>query len=140
MSQAVSGGCICGGVRYVVTSKDKLRPVIACHCEQCRRFSGHFVAATATRKQYFSLLQSDSLKWYSYQNSLRQGFCGECGASLFFEDEQSERISIAAGTLDQSQGLHIAAHIFAAEAGDYYRIDGNVPVSQAGEHEVVLPL
>ncbi len=48
--------------------------------------------------------------------------------------------AVAAGTLDQSQGLHIAAHIFAAEAGDYYRIDGNVTISLAGEHEVVLPL
>lgn len=48
-------------------------------------------------------------------------------------------MSIAAGTLDQPQGLTIAAHIYAAEAGDYYTIDASVPVSVGGDHNVVLP-
>lgn len=134
---AITGGCICGAVRYQVTGA--LRPVIACHCQQCRRFSGHFVAATATRKAYFQLLQADGLKWYGYQFGLRQGFCQVCGSSLFFEDEQGERISIAAGSLDQAQGLSIAAHIFAAEAGDYYQIEQTVPVAADGTHAVQLP-
>ena len=137
-SKPISGGCICGAVRYQVNGA--LRPVIACHCEQCRRFSGHFVAATATRKTYFQLLQADGLKWYSYQSGLRQGFCQECGSSLFFEDEQSARISIAAGSLDQPQGLKLAAQIFAAEAGDYYQLDTSVPISENGTHSVQLPL
>lgn len=135
---AITGGCICGAVRYQVNGS--LRPVIACHCEQCRRFSGHFVAATATRKNYFQLLNASGLKWYSYQSGLRQGFCQNCGSSLFFEDEQGERISIAAGSLDQPQGLNIAAHIFVAEAGDYYPIDHSVPVAMDGSHSVQLPL
>lgn len=135
--QPVTGACMCGSVRYQVNGP--LRPVIACHCEQCRRFSGHFVAATATRKAYFQLLNANGLKWYSYKPGLRQGFCQECGSSLFFEDENSDRISIAAGTLDKHQGLKLAAHIFAAEAGDYYTIDASVPVALDGSHQVELP-
>ena len=42
-------------------------------------------------------------------------------------------------TLDASQGLKIAAHIFASEAGDYYEIDAGVPVSLGGDHNVALP-
>lgn len=136
--QAITGGCLCGAVRYQV--KGALRPVIACHCEQCRRFSGHFVAATATRKAYFQLLKADGLKWYSYQVGLRQGFCQDCGSSLFFEDEQGERISIAAGSLDQPQGLKLAAHIFTAEAGDYYPLETEIAVFVDGQHSVQLPL
>ncbi len=141
MEKVVTGGCICGGVRYAVSGP--LRPVIACHCEQCRRFSGHFVAATATRKQHFQFTQQTSLKWYSYLNGYRQGFCGECGSSLFFEDENGERISIAAGSLDEPQGLTIAAHIYVAEQGDYYCITGSpasaVSMAAGGEHQVALP-
>jgi hypothetical protein len=48
-------------------------------------------------------------------------------------------VSIAAGSLDEPQGLKIAAHIFAGEAGDYYQIDGAAPVSQGGDHQVALP-
>ena len=73
------------------------------------------------------------------QAGLRRGFCAECGSSLFFEDLNGERISIAAGTLDRSDGLKIATHIFAAEAGGYYRIDAGVPVSADGSHAVPLP-
>ncbi|MFZ1387755.1 MAG: GFA family protein [Thiolinea sp.] len=136
-SNPITGGCVCGAVRYQVNGP--LRPVIACHCEQCRRYSGHFVAATATRKKYFQLLKGDGLKWYSYQSGLRQGFCQACGSSLFWEDEQTERFSIAAGSLDQPQGLKIAAHIYAAEAGDYYQLDENASISAGGEHSVKLP-
>jgi hypothetical protein len=128
---------MCGRVRYEV--RGPLRDVICCHCEQCRRSSGHFVAATATRKANLRLLNDDTLKWYSVKPGMRRGFCGACGSSLFFEAMSGERISIAAGTLDQPQGLKIAAHIYAGEAGDYYRIDAGVPVAADGTHAVPLP-
>jgi hypothetical protein len=137
MSQVITGGCQCGGVRYEV--QGKLRDVIACHCIQCRRTSGHFVAATACRRRAFTLVKDDTLKWYLAVSGFRRGFCNECGSSLFFEEEGGDRISIAAGSLDESQGLKIAAHIFASEAGDYYEIDAGVPVSQGGDHNVALP-
>ena len=137
MTQPISGGCLCGGVRYAVNGA--LRDIVACHCEQCRRSSGHFVAATACRRAHFQLLQQDSLQWYSAVPAFRRGFCNVCGSSLFFEETGKERVSIAAGSLDQPQGLSIAAHIFTAEAGDYYAIDPGVPASPQGGHSVPLP-
>jgi hypothetical protein len=137
MSQVITGGCQCGRVRYEV--RGKLRDVIACHCIQCRRTSGHFVAATACRRRAFTLVKDVTLKWYVAVSGFRRGFCNECGSSLFFEEEGGDRISIAAGSLDESQGLKIAAHIFASEAGDYYEIDARVPALQGGDHNVVLP-
>jgi hypothetical protein len=137
IAQAITGGCLCGGVRYEV--RGKLRDVIACHCEQCRRSSGHFVAATACRREYFLLTRQDSLQWYSAVPGYRRGFCNVCGSSLFFEETGKERVSIAAGSLDAHQGLTIAAHIYTSEAGDYYTIDPQVPSSALGEHTVKLP-
>jgi hypothetical protein len=137
MSQVSAGGCQCRGVRYEV--RGNLRDVIACHCVQCRRTSGHFVAATACRRGSFTVVKSDTLKWYVAVPGYRRGFCGECGSSLFFEEVGGERISIAAGSLDEPQGLKIAAHIFVSEAGDYYKIDSSAPISQRGDHNVALP-
>jgi adhesin HecA-like repeat protein len=133
----ITGGCLCGSVRYTVTGP--LRDIVACHCEQCRRSSGHFVAATACRKKYFTLDKQDTLRWFSAVPGFRRGFCNACGSSLFFEEEGGERMSIAAGSLDNPQGLRIAAHIFTAEAGDYYTIDKNVARSADHAHEVKLP-
>jgi len=97
------------------------------------------VAATACRRPAFTLVTAQTLKWYVAVPGFHRGFCGECGSSLFFEEEGGERVSIAAGSLDEPQGLKIAAHIFASEAGDYYEIDTSVPVSPRGEHHVALP-
>jgi hypothetical protein len=94
MSPLITGGCLCGQVRYEV--RGKLRDVIACHCEQCRRTSGHFVAATACRRGAFALMKSETLKWYVAKSGFRRGFCSECGSSLFFEENGGERVSIAA--------------------------------------------
>ena len=49
------------------------------------------------------------------------------------------RVSIAAGSLDASQGLHITAHIYTAEAGDYYAIEPGVEFSSGGMHSAALP-
>jgi len=87
----------------------------------------------------FSLPRSTTLKWFIAVPGYRRGFCSECGSSLFYEEIGGERVSIAAGTLDEPQGLKIAAHIFVAEAGDYYSIEPGVPQSQDGEHNVQLP-
>ncbi len=135
--KTVTGGCMCGCVRYEVSGP--LRGVIACHCVQCRRASGNFVTATACRRSAFSLLKSDTLRWYVAVPGYRRGFCAECGSCLFFEEVGGERVSISAGSLDEPQGLKIVAHIFASEAGDYYTIDSSVPVSQTGAHTVPLP-
>ena len=133
----ITGGCACGEVRYVVDGR--LRDIVTCHCEQCRRTSGHFVAATACRKVHFSLVKQSTLKWFTAVPGFRRGFCIQCGASLFFEEVGGERMSIAAGSLDQPQGLRIAAQLYTSEAGDYYALDPDVPASSHGEHNVKLP-
>ncbi|WP_324732755.1 GFA family protein [Pseudomonas paeninsulae] len=137
MNAKVTGGCLCGGVTYAVVGA--LRDIVVCHCEQCRRTSGHFVAATACRKAHFTLINQASLKWFSCIAGFRRSFCCECGSSLFFEEQGDERISIAAGSLDQAQGLKIAAHIYTAEAGDYYSLDDRASVFPGGGHTVPLP-
>jgi len=134
-----TGGCACDSVRYEVTGP--LRPVIACHCEQCRRTSGHFVAATAVKRNHLRMINDTCLRWFTAIEGYRRGFCQTCGSSLFFEALDEDRISIAAGSLDGGhEPLEIAAHIFAAEKGNYYEIaepDGSV--FHEGDHSVSMP-
>jgi len=126
-----TGGCLCGAVRYEV--RGSLRPVIACHCTQCRRTSGHFVAATATAPQNLVLVEEKGLSWYQSSSFARRGFCHTCGSSLFWERTAGEgtgdRISIMAGTLDSPSGLETEMHIYVEDAGDYYKINDGLPQS-----------
>ena len=118
--KCIEGGCLCGAVRYRVTGN--LAGVIACHCRQCRRMSGHVYAATAVKQQAFELTETSGLAWYGSSASSRRGFCRVCGSSLFFDHGPDEPIGIAAGSLDDEAGLKLAAHIYVDEAGGYYTI------------------
>jgi len=138
MEQAArSGRCLCGAVRYRVTGA--LRPIVMCHCTQCRRTTGHVMAATAVRHSGFQLLADSELRWYVSSSDARRGFCGRCGSTLFWQGTGRDYISIAAGTLDDSSGLKIACHIFVADKGDYYEIDDGTEQIRDGAFVVPLP-
>ena len=64
-----TGGCLCGAVRYEV--RGPLRPVVMCHCTQCRRMTGHLMAATAARRADFRLLAESGLAWYDASSEAR---------------------------------------------------------------------
>jgi len=132
-----NGGCLCGAVRYEVTAR--LRPVVLCHCSQCRRSTGHFMAATAARHRDFRLTDGAELRWYASSDSARRGFCGRCGSTLFWQANGRDYISIAAGTLDGATGLSSAWHIHTADKGDYYSIDDGLPQSADGSFSVAIP-
>ena len=122
-----TGGCLCGGVRYTVAGP--LRGVIACHCSQCRRTSGHFVAATAAPNDQLRLNTAETLTWFRSSESAERGFCRRCGGNLFWRRVGSDTTSILAGTLDPPTHLTLERHIFVADKSDYYTIEADVPHS-----------
>jgi hypothetical protein len=122
---AARGGCLCGGVSYAVSGP--LRPIEFCHCTQCRKTSGHFVAATACDTRDLEITADESLEWYRSSAKAERGFCRVCGSSIFWRPVRSAEISIMAGTLDGAHGLAGVGHIFVADAGDYYEIDDGLP-------------
>jgi hypothetical protein len=129
-----SGGCLCGAVRFEVHGS--LRPIVMCHCTQCRRVTGHLMAATAARRADLRLLSAGELRWYDSSAQARRGFCGRCGSTLFWEARDRNYLSIAAGTLDDASGLTIACHIFVADKGAYYDITDPAPQIMDGTFSV----
>jgi len=120
-----TGSCLCGGVRYEV--RGPLRLVVACHCSQCRKTSGHFAAMTSVPAQALSLVTQDSLVWYRSSEAAERGFCNRCGGNLFWRYLDGDVISITAGTLDLPTSLSIEEHIYVAYKSDYYEILDDVP-------------
>jgi hypothetical protein len=120
-----SGGCLCGAVQYEVAGA--LRPVVYCHCEQCQKTSGLYVAATACHPNRLKLLVDDGLRWYRSSSTAQRGFCSNCGSSLFWRPDHERFISIMAGTLSQPTGLTAACHIYTEMVSDYYSIADGLP-------------
>ena len=122
-----TGRCLCGGVSYRIHGPR--RHIVNCHCENCRRTHGHIAAYTAVARADLELVEQATLQWYHDASpDTHRGFCNVCGASLFWDARDgSNRLSVAAGSLDDSSGLETVGNIFVAEAGDYYRIDDELP-------------
>lgn len=128
MTTKATGSCLCGAVKYQVIGP--LRPVVACHCRQCQKTSGHHVAATSARREDFNLLQERGLKWFDSSKGVRRGFCQECGSNLFWDKTELAKISIFSGTLDQPSGLQLVEHIYVDAKADYYEITDGLPQRQ----------
>lgn len=132
MSERHTGRCLCGAVRFGIGGP--LREVVACHCTECRRQSGHYVAATSAADDDLHLEGAEHLTWYKASDSARRGFCGTCGSVLFWKHEGEARTSIMAGSLDLPTGLALTQHIFCAEKGDYYEIEDGLQQFAASNH------
>ncbi len=128
-----TGSCLCGGVRYAVHGQ--LRPVIFCHCEQCRKTSGHYVAAGACDKSDLELIEADSLRWYDSSEKAQRGFCCKCGGNLFWKPVDKDHISIMAGTIDLPTGIVASEHIYVGNAADYHQICDGLPQYEEGHFD-----
>lgn len=119
------GTCLCGAVVFELSGP--LPGVVNCHCEQCRKMTGHFMPAVVVSHDDFRYQRDDGLKWYHASGIARRGFCGNCGSTLFWEGHGSGRIAVAAGCLDDPQGLTTAGHIYVADKGCYYDLEDGLP-------------
>jgi len=125
-----TGSCLCGGVKYEVTGP--LRPVVYCHCEQCRKTSGHHVAASSAPRDKVKII--GDVRWYPSSSTAQRGFCPTCGGNLFW-DGPGKNISIMAGTLDNAD-IRAMGHIFVADKARYVEICDGLP--QAAQDDVEI--
>lgn len=125
---SVTGACLCGKVTFWIDGD--LSPVVACHCSQCRKTSGHFIAATVVLWDNISV--RGEVSWYHSSEEARRGFCGTCGSTLFWDGPGPE-LAVMAGSFDGDPGFRMAGHIFCADKGAYYDILDGLPQAPHGE-------
>lgn len=124
------GGCLCGAVRFTVRAEPA--DPIACHCQQCRRQSGHFVAAAAVPKAALSLGRHEGLSWYRHTEIATRGFCRHCGSILFWRADAGPDVMVMMGAFDDTRGLHPSGHYWTDFKGDYYDIADGLPQHRGG--------
>jgi hypothetical protein len=125
------GSCLCGAVSFEVSGE--LGPSDACHCTQCRKWTGHFLTGTEVPREALTLHGDENLRWYVSSEKARRGFCKRCGASLFFDPIDRNKhhwTGISLGAFDTPTRTRLQLHIFVAEKGDYYDIDDGLPQNE----------
>lgn len=133
----ISGKCLCGAIAF--EARRERETVDACHCVQCRRWSGHYWVSVNVRRETMAFLRGeDKIGWHRSSDYVRRGFCKACGSALFWQPDQHPEyghiFAISAGSLDMPTGLRLAEHIFVGEKGDYYDLADSLP-QKAGHQE-----
>ena len=125
------GSCLCGAVSFEVDGALPLPD--ACHCSQCRKWSGHFSAGSDVARAALTIHGADNVTWFRSSEKVRRGFCSTCGSSLFFDpidQVNNDWIGVSMGAFDAPTETKLAIHIFVADKGDYYDIADGVPQNQ----------
>jgi hypothetical protein len=115
----LTGGCICGAVRYEIASFPLL--LYTCNCTNCQKQSGSAFGMTmpVTAKD-FRILQGEPKGWRRLSPTgveVTSWFCGGCGNRIYGERAgRPETVNIRAGTLDDTSWLVPVAHFYSRSA------------------------
>ena len=115
MKRDLTGGCLCGAVRYTLKEGFRMRPY-ACHCTDCQSrtgsaFSEHmlFVLANLEIEGEVDFGEFDQP---SGAHSRIVG-CAKCNARIYATNDSRQGLaSLRCGTLDHSAELVPAAHVW----------------------------
>ena len=101
----VTGGCLCGAVRYEASQPPQRAEY--CHCRMCQKHTGSaFGVYAAIRAESFRITLGEP-KFYKSSDIAERGFCADCGSSLmnrYFDPDNSD-VWVGVGTLDHPEGL-----------------------------------
>jgi hypothetical protein len=124
----ISGGCLCGNVRFSANAEPGF--VGVCHCRNCQRNSGSAFAVVLGFPAAAVSMQGE-LKTYidtgESGKSLSRRFCPDCGSSISTEAEAMPgMIMLKAGTLDDPSVVKLAVQIFCDSAQPWVSLGGEM--------------
>lgn len=115
MKGELTGGCLCGAVRYTLREGFRMQPY-ACHCTDCQSRTG-----TAFSEHMLFMLgdlaidgELDTGEYTQPSGAKSRIFgCATCKARIYPVNDQREGMaSLRCGTLDDSASLVPAAHVW----------------------------
>ncbi len=126
----VRGACRCGAVRYTL-ALEALPRTYACHCRDCQTWTGSAFSQQAFVPEQ-ALDASGPLVVYemttpSGKTSI-QRMCGVCHTRIYNTNSARPGIVVVrAGTLDRSDELEVAAHIWVKRKQPWLALPADVP-------------
>lgn len=129
MTISISGGCLCGKLRY----KGEGEAIFSghCHCSDCRKYTGagHLsgmafptaaLTVTGTPKSYSKKADSG--------NTVTRMFCPDCGSSVMAKNTGMDGVTIiAAGTLDDPNVFTPQMAVYASRAAKWDQPAAGLP-------------
>lgn len=118
---AITGGCLCGAVRWELSEPPF--DAIYCHCTRCQRRTGAAASPSAR-------IVPGSLRVVAGEDSVRaydpgdggylKVFCAQCGSALWAQHpEDPETKGVRLGSFDVDPGVRPSLHQYVAYAAPW---------------------
>lgn len=134
----LTGGCLCGAIRYTVTAKPWA--VSHCHCADCRRATGApFITWMTLPVDGFAWVQG-KLGVHHSTEGVTRGFCTDCGTTLSYAgDDHADEIDISAASLDDAEAVTPDDHLWSGSALSWLHMADGLPRLKQGHWGVGYP-
>ena len=130
MAEIITGGCLCGAVRYELTAS----PVFSehCYCRDCQRVTGAAMGSLLFVPKGDFRITKGELKQFATKaasgNEVVRGFCGTCGSWVTGRGSGNPELAeVTAGTLDEPNLFKAMANIFMSSAPSWAPIAEGLP-------------
>ena len=128
-SLPLTGGCLCGAVRFEIS--EPLVRAGYCHCSRCQRRTGTAASPSAAVKPgTFRIVSGeDHIRRWNAGDGTDKAFCGTCGSALFSQNpDNPEIINVRMGSFDGDPGVRPIGRLHVASAAVWEAIpDDGLP-------------
>lgn len=122
----VTGGCLCGAIRY--QANVYLESASYCHCRMCQRSSGVPAEIAVTVEPGTLRFVAEEPKYFQSSPFAQRGFCAHCGSRIIWRSPgHPEKDSLAVGCLDHPENVVPMEHICVESQLPWYRIGDDLP-------------
>ncbi len=123
----VTGGCLCGAVRY--EASEPPHDVQYCHCRMCQKHtSSAFSVSAAFRPDSLRITRGEP-NFYKSSDIAERGFCVDCGSWLItrYFDPDNPDVWVGVGTLDHPEYVTPTQHWGIESQVPWLTIDDDLP-------------
>jgi hypothetical protein len=116
----LTGGCMCGAVRFEID--EPLVTASWCHCTRCQRRTGTGASpqARVVPGSLRVVAGEDLLRDYRPADGWPKVFCGECGSSVWSRSpDDAALLSVRLGVFDHDPGIRPSFRQFVAYAAPW---------------------
>ena len=125
MEQKITGGCLCGAVRYEIDEAAKTSWL--CHCRDCQKAHGsaYFPAMMFLRPAFHPQGSTTGFTVTAESGAqITREFCPTCGSTLFLGTGlYPDIVIVAAGSLDDPSIYKPKAHAWAGTEWSWAHVD-----------------
>lgn len=127
----VTGGCLCGAVRYAIDGTP--REISHCHCSLCRRAAGAPVVTWATYPVAAFRWTAGAPGTYHSTPPATRSFCSACGTALaFVSTDEAAWVDVTVASMDQAAAMAPHDHIWSDDRLPWLVLDDDLPRLRCG--------